>query len=150
MQTLELNDLGISFIEKTNRKIKNQYFIFPVLCVFILFAGYVKLGLSLNSIIVTVFLCPVLFLYFYKSCLEPRKLINSMVTKIDLGNQKIFYHGGSKIYSGVFIRNSSRTIYIHESTLRNIYIVKIGADELLIIPDFFTEIDKLDTFRVKL
>jgi len=140
MDTFNFNQNGFNFIRSTRRSILNGFLTFPIVLFLAIFAGYIKLGgISKYSIIVFALLLPVLILQIYKQSLEPRKIINKLITKVEFGENII----SCSLEKGSINTSCSNfkkiELKIFATTLQEVFTFEFHGRKYYLVPEFFED-----------
>lgn len=141
MYTLIINTRGKEFIELRKKNIKQFIYIFPILFLFSISAGFIKLGFSGYSIAIILLTFPVFFIVFQSSIIKPKNIVKNLIIKIELNETDIIFFTEDKSIKSKQLKPKSN-LQIFETTFQKYYTINSNSKEYFIFPEFF------DNFKI--
>jgi hypothetical protein len=143
MVLYKVNSKGKKFIELRKKKIKEFAYIFPILFLFTIGAGIIKLGFSSYSITIIILTIPILLIAIKKGISEPKKFVNNLIIKIELHQEEVLLISKEGPISSNEIK-LKKNLQLFETTFHKYYIVYFNNIEYYIIPEFFDNFENME------
>lgn len=136
--SLNFNDNGKNFISLRKKGINQFKRGYPFVLIFTLFVGVVKLGTSLLAISLYFTAAPIHVITIYKWYFEPKKIIESLIDRIEFTENDTYYFSGESI----IVPNKVYENYglqIFDTKIEKCYIIESESKKYYLIPDFFDD-----------